>query len=794
MTPPTLRTGADSEGARGGAAACPPGDLLLDLRCLQDPNYAARGIGRHALALLRGAPRGRWRIVGLIDHELPPLIGPARSLVDALRETAYTGAMSRPAGFVGLSPMTHDPLFTARLLDHPAIPTAAAVYDFIPFGAPEQHLPDALARLDYAVSLRWLARHDQFLPISQAAADRLGAILDVPPGRIAVTGAPVDPGFAVLDRAGRTPAHVLLVGGDDPRKNALCAVRAHAGAAFVQHARLPLVVTGHATPDAIARLREAATAAGGDPSLLRFPGAVAEAALLALFRDALCLLAPSRDEGFSLPVAEAMAAGIPALASDIPAHRELVPDPGRRFPPDDHAALALLLDRLAADPAAIPAIIAAQDAIWPRFRADEVAARFWDAVEARFATPITAPAQGPATPRRSPPRLALLSPVPPAPTGIADYTEATCAALGRRVELHVFTATPDPAPLPGAVAVAPLTALPHLDAGFDRVVAVIGNNADFHAPIVHALLRFGGACIAHDSRMLDYFLADRGADRAAALAAAELGRPVAPAELAAWTRDAGRPEAPQLRAALLGPFADRAEPLFVHAAATAALIRERHGVDAIRLPFCLRQRWADHALSPPSRAAARARLGLPHAETVIATFGFVGPSKAPETAIRALAALRRDGLAARLSFVGAAQMDLAPLAALAGALGLAGQVGLDPGFVTPEIYRDWLLAADAGLQLRTIGFGAVSAALADCIAAGLPSVANAALAAAIDAPASIIRVADRLDPDEVAAALAALLTGARHRPRATAEWRAYAEAHDFETYADRLCAGLGLAI
>ena len=37
---------------------------------------------------------------------------------------------------------------------------------------------------------------------------------------------------------------------------------------------------------------------------------------------ALALLTPSFDEGFGLPLAEALSAGVPALASDIPSHRE----------------------------------------------------------------------------------------------------------------------------------------------------------------------------------------------------------------------------------------------------------------------------------------------------------------------------------------------------------------------------------------------------------------------------------------------------------------------------------------
>jgi glycosyltransferase involved in cell wall biosynthesis len=48
-----------------------------------------------------------------------------------------------------------------------------------------------------------------------------------------------------------------------------------------------------------------------------------DAPLAALLRGASALLAPSLIEGFDIPVAEALAAGVPVIASDIAAHREV---------------------------------------------------------------------------------------------------------------------------------------------------------------------------------------------------------------------------------------------------------------------------------------------------------------------------------------------------------------------------------------------------------------------------------------------------------------------------------------
>lgn len=51
-----------------------------------------------------------------------------------------------------------------------------------------------------------------------------------------------------------------------------------------------------------------------------------DAVLADLMRGAHAVLAPSSVEGFDLPAVEALALGVPLIASDIPAHRELAPE------------------------------------------------------------------------------------------------------------------------------------------------------------------------------------------------------------------------------------------------------------------------------------------------------------------------------------------------------------------------------------------------------------------------------------------------------------------------------------
>src|SRR5262245_18848809 len=123
--------------------------VVFDLRCLQDPNYARRGIGRHVLSLLnQGRRLDHIRMEGLIDPVLPPLLTEARDAVCSLHTNAYAAGLTksnkrRPRCFISASPMTHDPLFVGRLLSKAEFLRVSIVYDFIPRHEPERYLPDA---------------------------------------------------------------------------------------------------------------------------------------------------------------------------------------------------------------------------------------------------------------------------------------------------------------------------------------------------------------------------------------------------------------------------------------------------------------------------------------------------------------------------------------------------------------------------------------------------------------------------------------------------------------------------
>ncbi|HEY7604511.1 MAG TPA: glycosyltransferase family 1 protein [Gaiellaceae bacterium] len=174
--------------------------------------------------------------------------------------------------------------------------------------------PRAMSRRDRFVFRRVVPRAARrarrVIAVSERTKRDLVDLYGIPPDRIAVTPHGVDPAFGPGQVAGG--GFLLYVGAVQARKDPLAAARA------AQAVGLPLVVAG---PEREPELARELRVLGAD---LR--GYVAKDELAGLYRGAAALVLPSRYEGFGLPVLEAMASGLPVVAADEPALREVAGD------------------------------------------------------------------------------------------------------------------------------------------------------------------------------------------------------------------------------------------------------------------------------------------------------------------------------------------------------------------------------------------------------------------------------------------------------------------------------------
>lgn len=234
---------------------------------------------------------------------------------------------------------------------------ALTVHDLTFERAPDAAPPQLLRFLKRVVP-QSVRRAQHVIADSQATARDLTALYDVPLERITVIYSGVDARFcpldapsSALDAARRKHAlgdapFVLTVGTLQPRKNHLTLVRA-----FAQVARrlpdLQLVIAGGRGWMYDDVMGEIACLHLGER--VRFIGFVDDADLPDLYRAARVFAFPSLYEGFGLPPLEAMACGVPVVASNAASLPEVVGDAGLLVDPLDVDGLAEALTRAAAD-------------------------------------------------------------------------------------------------------------------------------------------------------------------------------------------------------------------------------------------------------------------------------------------------------------------------------------------------------------------------------------------------------------------------------------------------------------
>ena len=780
--------------AAGRRGATLDGTVLVDARALQDERFQARGIGGFLTALLQGRLQHAvgTHLTAVVDPALPTLAAEAAALFDQVQVAAYrTGPV---AALLLPSPMTHPILPFARTFDEAPF-TAAIIHDFIPAQYPDRYLAAPSAHQEYVSRLVWLRRATRFYANSAHTGSDLSRRLGVGTNRILVTGIPVRAslaGAAAPPRDEHALPYFVVAGGDDWRKNVELAIQAHGRSAALAQAGVRLVVLGGYSASRMAELRAVHMGAGGRTDLLAFRHRLSDAELRAAYEEAVAAVVPSRAEGFSLPIIEAAFFGTPVIASDCPAQAELLDDPLDLFDPDDARTLQHQMEVLHADRIARQEARDRQAGLAERFSSALVCGRFWTdflthAVQAQGARKQDGIVRAPAVIGRGRPSIAFATPLPPAASGVADFSAATLAALGRVADVTVYTDTPDPVlPAVSACRVEPLGPLGYLSRRHDATVSVLGNS-HFHLGVFNELMAWGSATIAHDSRMVNFYSEMLGSERALAAARKELGRDVTAAELQGWLVNQST-----LPALFLDEVAAVSRPLLLHSAVTVGLLRAR-GIEAGLLPFSPYTVLPERALTPAARAAARSRFGIPPEVFVVATFGNVNNDRAIEDCIGAVEMLRFWKVPVALVCVGPVVPPLrAYLESIAATIGVKDHVRFT-GSVSAREYMAWLQSADAAVQLRTYAMGGLSGALLDCMAAAVPTVANEHLAEAMDAPPSVRRVPNAISAVLVAdALLAAYREGMENgRERPLEERRILLRERGFPVYAAKLLQALG---
>ncbi len=336
-------------------------------------------------------------------------------------------------------------------------------------------------------------------------------------------------------------------------------------------------------------------------------------------------------------------------------------------------------------------------------------------------------------------RLAFLSPLPPAPTGIADYSADVLALLAGRHEVDAFHVQSGVEGLPREVTARPAAEFParHRERPYDVAVYQMGNGPD-HAFLYEPLLRVPGLLVLHDLVLhhsrARHFLASPEARAYAAdpssAALRDAARPSLEAyrDEVAYSYPSAGSRLAEAHLATTGALLPYAFPLFriPVEASRAVAVHNDYMAHAIReeLPAATVVRIPMMAEPVPVAAdvvsALRAKLGIRPDDFVVACLGLLTREKQIDTVARAVARAASSLPGVRLLLVGPVP-DRVRLESHLARLGVAERTVVT-GRVPLEELAAHIEAVDLAVHLRYPTARETSAALLRVLAQGRPVV------------------------------------------------------------------------
>ncbi|MCA0400010.1 MAG: glycosyltransferase family 4 protein [Proteobacteria bacterium] len=238
----------------------------------------------------------------------------------------------------------------------PDVSPVFLIHDAIPLEFPDMVAPDTFRA--HRKLMRIVGEHAQVLitPTSDAGAAVNRALIEAGTGEVPTypVHLPIDDLFShrvlpLPQLEGRN--YFVVCGAVEPRKNHALLFDVWRQLADRLGENTPYLVVagspGYRSDTILAAL-------AGDPRLSRYvfmASGMASPALARLVAGARAALMPSFAEGFGLPPIEALAMGVPALLSDIPAHREGAGEFGHFLSPTDRQAWQEVIEALSDDTA-----------------------------------------------------------------------------------------------------------------------------------------------------------------------------------------------------------------------------------------------------------------------------------------------------------------------------------------------------------------------------------------------------------------------------------------------------------
>lgn len=739
--------------------------IVIDLQAAQSNGSKNRGIGRYAVSLTKAILRNhgtheifialngsflesietiRTSFEGLIPQS-QIVVWPALAGVDAENPNnewrRHAAELLRESFLNNLKP---DVVLVSSLFEGlgedvvtsigcmpVSYKTAVILYDLIPYICRHPYLDHPRVAAWYMDKIGHLRRSDLLLSISassrQEAIDHLGSdenrtvnISSDADACFRKLNLPEDEIYVLQQRYGLTRAFVMYTGGIDHRKNIEGLIRSFSRLPETLREKFQLAIVCSVNPEKRKELLRLATDCGLNQDDVVMTGFVPENDLVALYNLCTLFVFPSLHEGFGLPALEAMRCGAPVIASNTSSLPEVIGNRAALFDPYSEIAISNALEQALIDQDFRSILIEQSATQSARFSWDESAKQAMSAMTqtACVATPRTISAPS----KRL--KLAYVSPLPPERSGIADYSAELLPALAAHYDIDVIV---------DQSTITTPSVLDHCkrrtvdwfakNAGsFDRIIYHFGNSA-FHKHMFDLLKAHPGVVVLHD-----FYLSGVAAYMEVLnLVPGFWTR----ALLASHGYSAVRERFHSLKTedvawqypCSLGVLQDSLG-IITHSASSKSLAREWYGVKT--------DDWATIPLMRDpnvqmDKKQARIALGFGSDDFLVCSFGMLGPTKLNHRLLDAwLNSELSNNPQCHLIFVGENfqgyyGVDLEEKIRTSHA---SSRISIT-GWVDSSTFRQYLSAADIGVQLRGLSRGETSATVLDCMNHSLATIANA---------------------------------------------------------------------